>query len=149
MSVTDDRGDLIELIHRLYACTDDGRFDDLRSVFSEGVKAGAPGGGVVEGQDRLITTLSAAHSTGQRSQHLVHNVLVDVHGDQASVRADVIAIHCDSDKPEGRIAPEPGLTLSLRLRYEAIRSSEGWRVSRIDGDLLWASNTQPQAVPAS
>ncbi|HKN53791.1 MAG TPA: nuclear transport factor 2 family protein, partial [Amycolatopsis sp.] len=102
MSVTNDRGDLIELIHRLYACTDDGRFDDLRSVFSEGVKAGAPGGGVVEGQDRLITTLSAAHSTGQRSQHLVHNVLVDVDGDQAGVRADVIAIHCDSDKPEGR-----------------------------------------------
>nr|AXL06043.1 nuclear transport factor 2 family protein [uncultured bacterium] len=148
MSVSDDRGDITQLIYRFYACMDEGRFDDLRSVFSEKVTAPTPDGSVVEGPDAVIAQASRAHSPEERSQHLVHNVLVEVDGDKADVRADVIAILSEGDAPEGRLAPEPGYTVSMRMRYEVVRAPHGWCVSSIKGDLVWLRDTQSQPVPA-
>ncbi|WP_067800102.1 nuclear transport factor 2 family protein [Actinomadura formosensis] len=148
MSLTDDRVELTQLIYRFCALMDDGRFADLRSVLAEGVTAKDPGGAPVAGRDAVIANAAAAHSPGERSQHLVHSVLIDVDGDRAGIRANVVVILSDDAAPEGAIAPEPKLTISSCLRYEAVRSPEGWRVSSIDGDLVWASHKQPQAAPA-
>ncbi|MEU6998775.1 nuclear transport factor 2 family protein [Nonomuraea sp. NPDC046570] len=147
MSVTDDRGDITQLIYRLYACMDEGRLDDLRSVFSDEATARTPGG-VAEGRDAVIAQASRNHSAEERIQHFVHNVLIDVDGDYAGVRADVIVTFSDEAAPEGRLAPEPRFTLSTRFRYEVTRSPQGWRLSRLDATPVWASDKQPQTVPA-
>ncbi|RSN55637.1 MULTISPECIES: nuclear transport factor 2 family protein [Actinomadura] len=148
MSLTDDRADLTQLIYRFCTLMDEGRFEDLRSVFAEEVASKDPSGAPVRGRDAVIAGAAAAHSPGERSQHLVHNVLIDVDGDRADVTASVVVILSDDTAPEGAIAPEPKLTISSRLRYGAVRAPEGWRVSSIDGDLVWASHKQPEAAPA-
>ncbi|MFC4120333.1 nuclear transport factor 2 family protein [Nonomuraea zeae] len=145
--MTDDRGDLTQLIYRLYACMDEGRFTDLGSVFAETIAVRTPGG-LAEGKEAVIAQAARNHSPVERVQHFVHNVLVDVEGDHAGVRADVIVTFSDGAAPEGRLAPEPRFTLSERFRYEAIRSPEGWRLSRVDGTPVWASERQLQTTPA-
>jgi hypothetical protein len=145
MTVTDDRGDITQLIYRLYACLDEGRFDDLRPLFSEGITVRTPGG-VAEGRDAAIAQASRNHSREERVQHLVHNVLVDVNGDHADVRADVIVTFSADATPEGRLAPEPRLTLGERFRYEAARSPQGWRLSRVDATPVWAHDSRVDAT---
>ncbi|MEV0620384.1 nuclear transport factor 2 family protein [Nonomuraea sp. NPDC050404] len=135
-NLTDDRADLAELIYRLYACMDEGRFDGLRTVFADEISVRTPGG-LASGRETVIAQASRNHSTGERVQHFVHNPLVEVHGDHADVRADVIVTFSDADAPEDRLAPAPRRTLSERFRYEAIRSSEGWRLSRVDATPVW------------
>lgn len=145
MSVTDDRADVAQLIYRLYACMDEGRFGDLRSVFADEIAVRTPGG-PAEGREAVIAQAARNHSTEERVQHFAHNVLVEVDGDRAHVRADVVVTFSDAAAPEGRLAPEPRFTLGERFRYEAIRSPEGWRLSRVDATPVWASGDRRRAA---
>ncbi|MFB4282020.1 nuclear transport factor 2 family protein [Nonomuraea sp. MTCD27] len=150
MTMSDDRGDITQLIYRLYACMDEGRFDDLRSVFADEITVRTPGG-LAEGPDAAIAQAARNHSTEERIQHFVHNALVDVDADgrHAGVRADVIVTFSAAAAPEGQLAPEPRRTLSERFRYDVTRSPEGWRLSGVDATPVWVIENQPQdAVPA-
>ncbi|GAA4990350.1 hypothetical protein HD597_008008 [Nonomuraea thailandensis] len=142
-----DRTDVTQLVYRLYACMDEGRFTDLPSVFAHDISVRTPGG-LAAGRDAVIAQASRNHSTTERVQHFVHNPLVDVDGDHATVRADVVVTFTSADTPEGRTAPEPRYTLSERFHYEATRSPEGWRLSRVDGTPVWARGTNPPAAQA-
>ncbi|MEV0829787.1 nuclear transport factor 2 family protein [Nonomuraea rubra] len=146
-TVETDRTDVTQLIYRLYACMDEGRFADLTAVFSPAISVRTPGG-LASGRDAVIAQASRNHSTAERVQHFVHNPLVEVDGDHATVRADVIVTFTPGDTPEGRPAPEPRYTLSERFRYEATRSPGGWRLSRVDGTPVWACGTNPLAAQA-
>ncbi|MFB4267102.1 nuclear transport factor 2 family protein [Nonomuraea sp. GTA35] len=142
-----DRADVTQLIYRLYACMDEGRFAGLSSVFSDDISVRTPGG-LATGREAVIAQASRNHSTTERVQHFVHNPLVEVDGDHATVRADVIVTFTPDGTPDGRTAPEPRYTLSERFHYEATRSSEGWRLSRVDGTPVWARGTSPLAAQA-
>ncbi|MEU7617527.1 nuclear transport factor 2 family protein [Micromonospora rifamycinica] len=144
----DDRGDITQLIYRFYADTTEGKFDDLNKVLTEGVVVTNPGGGLTEGREKVIAGASEGFKTEDRVQELVSNVLIDLNGDKAKVRADVVQLFGSSVTPKGKIAPEPALTLNSRMRFEATRDSQGWRLSRIEGDVLWAVD-KPAAAPAA
>lgn len=145
----DDTGDLTQLVYRFYAYMEDGRFDDLDAVLSEKVVVSTPGMGVTEGREAVVSSAEEAAKTEDRAQHIITNVLVDVDGDKAKMRADVNQLLGSSTTPKGKIAPEPSLTISSRMRYEATHTSEGWRVSRIEGDVLWAIEGPPAAGAAA
>ncbi|MBX6384825.1 MAG: nuclear transport factor 2 family protein [Microbispora sp.] len=147
MSVTDDRADVAQVIYRLYACMDEGRFDELRSVFSDEIAVRTPGG-LAQGRDAVIAQAARNHSTEERVQHFVHNLLVEVDGGHADVRADVVVTFSDGEAPAGRLAPEPRFTLSERFRYEATRTPDGWRLSRVDSTPVWARGDRRRSVPA-
>jgi len=146
MTVTEDRDAITQLIFRFYALMDDGRFNALDAVLTEDVVAGTPGGGQAEGRKSVVDNAARAHTMEERTQHLVQNVLVDVDGDKATVRAGVIAMLGASTPPEGAMAPEPSMTLSTIMGYDVIRTAEGWRVKRIEGSVIWLT-TKP-LVPA-
>ncbi len=142
----DDRGDLTQLIYRFYDTMEARQFDKLTAVLAEGVVVSSGGMGTTEGRDKVIAQSAEAAKHEDRAQHVVTNVLVDVNGDKAKVSAFVDQLIGSSTTPKGKVAPEPMMTISSRMRYEATHTADGWRISRIEGDVLWA--TQAQAAPA-
>jgi hypothetical protein len=84
-----DRDEIETLVHRLGACLDEGRFDDLRTLFATDAVASTPGG-VAQGIDALIAQASRNHAPDDGIQHLISGVLVDRDGDTASVRANLL-----------------------------------------------------------
>jgi hypothetical protein len=135
----DDRGDLTELVYRFYDYMEKHRFDDLDQVLDAKVVAKDPGGGPIEGRDNVVANVTAAAKQEDRTQHVITNVIVDVTGDKAKVQAAVEQLFGSSTTPKGKIAPEPTMTLSSTMHFESVRTAQGWRISRIDGDLLWAT----------
>src|SRR5438045_7088963 len=89
VTVLSARNDITDLVYRLGVSLDDGRFDELRSIFTEDATASTPGGSV-EGIDALIAQASRNHSREQRNHHVITNVLVDLDGEQAKVRANLV-----------------------------------------------------------
>ncbi|NJP94475.1 nuclear transport factor 2 family protein [Nonomuraea sp. FMUSA5-5] len=142
-TTTDDRTDVTELIYRLYACMDEGRFTDLPALFADGISVRTPGG-LATGRDAVVAQAARNHSPEERVQHFVHNPLVEVDGDHATIRADVIVTFTPESTPQS--TPEPRYTLSERFRYEATRSPEGWRLSRVDGTPVWSTGTSRRAA---
>jgi SnoaL-like domain len=129
-----DRDEITRLVYRLGACLDEARFDDMRHLFVDDSVASTPGG-VAEGIDALIAQASRNHSPDAAIQHLITNVLVDLEGDRATVRANLLVTFARPD-PDAE-APS---ALAEVYRFVARRSSSGWRLARVEAQPIWASH---------
>ena len=139
MGTTDDRRDIEDLVQRLAACLDDGRFDDMRSLFTADATARTPGG-TAEGRDALVAQAARNHTPDKATQHLIAGVLVELAEHTAAVRANALVTFADRD---GR----PQLTMGEVYRLSARRTDEGWRLASVQTTPTW--RTQGSAAPVA
>jgi hypothetical protein len=98
--------------------------------------------GRVSGRERLVAALREIREPVAVLQHLVTGVIVDPHGDDADVRANIAAIFCDD---QHRPALEGASVWRGRLRL----SGDGWQVSEFSLSLVWSRRTIPAAGEVS
>lgn len=128
-----DRGEITDLVTRLGFWLDEKRFDGAREIFAEAVTVETPGGRA-QGMERLIEQARRNHEPFERMQHVITNVLIDLDGDRATVRANLIATlvpHAD--------APDLHFNLGERYAFEALRTPAGWRLSQVRVTPIWRS----------
>ena len=130
------RNAITELVYRLGVALDDGRFDDLRSIFTEDSTASTPGGSV-EGIDALIAQASRNHSRERRNHHVITNVLVDLDGERADVRANLVVTFARDAVPY--------FTLGEVYRFDARRTPDVWRLSRVESTPVWTTGSRDGA----
>ena len=123
------------VIPLIFAAIDDRRFDDLSAFYTAEVQADTALGHI-SGRDQLVATQRAVHEPVAVLQHLVTGVIVDPHGDDADVRANVMAVFCDEER---RPTLEGGSVWRGRLR----RSGDDWQVSEFSLDLAWSRGSIP------
>ena len=123
-----DRAELSDLISRLYVAMDAHQFDDLRGIFTDDATATTPGG-MASGREALIEQAARNHTSDVTHHHLTTNVLVEVDGDRASVRANQLVLFNRNNRVEQAIG-----TVN---RFTARRTADGWRLTTLDTDLLW------------
>ncbi|TQM42951.1 nuclear transport factor 2 family protein [Pseudonocardia cypriaca] len=139
MGTTDDRRDVEDLVQRLAACLDDGRFDDMRSLFTADATASTPGG-TAEGRDALVAQAARNHTPDKATQHLIAGVLVELAEHTATARANALVTFADRD---GR----PQLMMGEVYRFSARRTDEGWRLTSVQTVPTW--RTQETTAPAA
>lgn len=130
-----DRSELADLVSHQALWLDEQRFDDARSVFTEDATGDFPSG-PVHGVERLARQARRNHATFDRTQHVVTNILVDLDGDRATVRANLIANFIHDAK-----AAAPTFAIGERYRFEAVRTPRGWRFSRVEVAPVWRSSS--------
>ena len=133
---------IADLISGLGAWLDDKRFDDARSILTEDVTAETPGGSA-RGIDAVAEQARRNHDN-DRTQHVITDVLIDVAGDQATARANVVATFVAPDDDTA-----PHYTTGARYRLQAVRAPQGWRLSRVQVTPVWASGARPAATPST
>ncbi|WP_406273488.1 nuclear transport factor 2 family protein [Nocardia sp. NBC_00881] len=134
-----DRHQITALVDRLGRALDEGRFDDLRAIYTADATAKTPGG-TADGRDALITQASRNHTDDKQIQHFISNVIVDLRGDAADVRANLIAIFGPAANES---IPQPQYTLGEIYRFDAVRTREGWRLARVETTPIWSTGTRP------
>jgi hypothetical protein len=134
-----DRQAITDLISRLGLWLDEKRFDDAPSILTEDAAVETPGG-IAQGIVRVADQARRNH-TGDVTHHVITNVLIDLDGDRATAGANLIASFAE---PES----EPHYTLGERYRFEAVRTPQGWRLSRVHVVPIWRRGTRPVALPA-
>ena len=143
-----DRTEISDLVHRLGVCLDEGRFDEMRSLLIEEATARTPGG-TAEGRDALIGQASRNHRPEQAIQHVVTNLLVDLDGDRAKVRANLVVYFGPPEggppaEGPGPVLPPPvDYTLGEVYHFDLVRTPDGWRFSRVRTDPVWRSGSPP------
>jgi 3-phenylpropionate/cinnamic acid dioxygenase small subunit len=140
MAATDDRQDIEELVQRLAACLDDGRFDDMRSLFTADATARTPGG-TAEGRDALVAQAARNHTPDKATQHLIGGVLITLAEHTATVRANALVTFAD------RVDGRPELVMGEVYRFTARRTDEGWRLTSVETAPTW--RTQASAAPVA
>jgi hypothetical protein len=133
-----DRADLTDLLNRQGLWLDEQRFD-AASVFTNDATAQTQGGRA-QGLQAITALAHRTHAPFDRTQHVTSNVLIDLDGDRATVRANLIAtlVH-------DAAAHEPPYRVGERYRFKAVRTPRGWRFSRVEATRVWSSGELPSA----
>jgi SnoaL-like protein len=128
-----DRQAITDLVSRLGLWLDEKRFYDTESLFTKDVTVATPGG-QAKGVG-LVAAQARRNHDYERIQHVITNVLIDLDGDRAQVRANLIATLVPS-------AAEPAAhaTLGERYRFDVVRSGDGWRLARIEVEPVWKAD---------
>jgi hypothetical protein len=133
-SLLDDRFAITDLIYALGAALDEHRFDDLRDLFNENATVSTPGG-TAQGRDAIIAQATRNHQKYARLQHSMTNLLVDLDGDQAAVRANLHATFAGE-------TGVPELVLGAVYRFQALRTGQGWRLAGLAVTPIWRQTTE-------
>ncbi len=127
-----DRSEITDLVYRLGVSLDERRFDEMRSLLVEEATACTPGG-TAEGREAVIAQASRNHGRDERIQHVITNLLIELDGDRAHVRAKLLVHFAPpADTSESRLAPPVQFTLGEVYQFEVDRTSRGWRFSRVE-----------------
>ncbi|WP_067673220.1 nuclear transport factor 2 family protein [Nocardia miyunensis] len=118
-----DRAELTDLVARHSLWIDEGSFDETDRLFTEDVVVTSPRG-QASGIEALIGLVHAGHGTYAGTLHNKCNLVIDLDGDTATVRAHDIAVFVIDDKTEAVAA---GIH-----RYRARRTENGWRFNGLE-----------------
>jgi SnoaL-like domain len=144
-----DRAEIADLVSRLGMSLDEGRFDEMPSLLVEEATARTPGG-AVEGREAVVAQARKNHRPAWGIEHVITNVLVDLDGDRAEVRANLVLYAAAGGPPDADgptpppLAPAVTFTMGSVYRIAAVRTGEGWRLSRVDTVPVWMSGTRPR-----
>ena len=139
-----DRRVVEDLVNRLGACLDGGRFDEMVELLDQDATARTPGG-EAEGRDAVIAQARRNHRVENHIQHVITNVVVDLEGDHGRVRANHIAYFAPPGS--GDVAPLVAYTLGGIYHLELVRHDDGWRITRIETEPVWSSGSREAVAP--
>lgn len=129
-SASDDTAEITRLVTRLGAALDEHDFQTLPQLFTPDATATTPGGTAV-GRDNVITQATRNHTDFPNLQHIVSGVLVDLDGDKADVRANLVGYFGRADNPE------PVRQIGGIYRFGAVRTADGWRFNSLTVRQVW------------
>lgn len=138
-----DRQDITDLVSSLGRCLDERNFEGLRDLFTTDAAVTTPGG-TAAGHDALVEQARRGHSADQGIQHVITNLLIDVDGNRAGVRANLLVSFARS----GPSDPQPFL-LGEVYRLELRRSEDGWRFTGLSSAPVWSLNRPAGRAPLS
>ena len=136
-----DKAEITDLVSRLGRILDERRFEDIRSIATEDVVADFPthaAAAQLRGVEALTEHGRRSMGRFERTQHVTTNVMIDLDGDRARVRANLIATHV-------RAAGQPNVHYDAGEYYlfDAVRTPEGWRLCRINPNAVWYAGERP------
>jgi hypothetical protein len=138
-----DRQHIVDLITELGRCLDERDFESLRGLFTDDAGVTTPGG-TATGHDALVEQARRRHSADDGIQHVITNPIIDLDGDRAAVRANLLVSFARS----GPADPEPFL-LGEVYRFELRRVDGSWRFTSLRSTPVWTLNRPASlALPA-
>ncbi|MGW6197522.1 nuclear transport factor 2 family protein [Kribbella sp. NPDC055110] len=118
-----DRSELADLVYRHSLWIDERRYDESDRLFTEDVVLRSRRG-EVEGIQALVDTARERHDDYVRTLHNKSNLVIEIQGETATVRAHDTAVYVLDDKTEAIAA--------AIHHYRARRTEKGWRFDQLE-----------------
>ncbi|MGW1495722.1 nuclear transport factor 2 family protein [Streptomyces sp. NPDC002402] len=145
MTSTRSTAEIGSLLDRYLVGLDDEKLDDdwAKRLFTDDAVVEFPMSRH-EGIDGLAAYHRGALAAFERTQHLGSRAVVELDGERARLRANLISTHVhlpDQALPDGELPPL--FATGTFVTGEARRTSGGWRLSLLSFRLIWATGSPP------
>ncbi len=127
-----DRLAVADVIVRYGSSLDENDWPRLATCFVPDVTSILAGGPPIEGYEDLQAAVRFALGAYERTQHHIADQEVEVDGDAATLRANLIATHVH----DGTTFVVGGV-----YRERLVRTPEGWRICHHELEALWMEGT--------
>jgi len=117
-----DRAELTDLVNRHSLWIDEARYDESDRLFTEDVVVESLRGQAV-GIEALVGLARKGHDNYVRTSHNKSNLVIEIDGDTATVRAHDIAVFVLDENTEAFAAAVH--------HYTARRTEDGWRFNHL------------------
>jgi SnoaL-like protein len=131
-----DRDRIMALMNRYFATVDDANGLDAewaRSIFSEDVRV-EHRGFTLEGLEDLAVGNRFVRDGWDRTFHVSTNAQVELDGDRAHLRAQLLAIHVH---PES--TPQEPYIIANVFEADVLRTLDGWRFQTLNLRPVWST----------
>jgi hypothetical protein len=133
-----DRDRILALTNRYFSTIDDATSLDAdwaRSIFSEDVRV-EHRGFTLEGIEDMAVGNRFVREGWDHTFHIATNAQIDLDGDCAHLRAQLLAIHLHPESTP----PEPYIIANV-VDAEAVRTPQGWRFQTLNFRPVWSTGT--------
>lgn len=127
-----DRLAVAEVITRYGSSLDESNWERLSTCFAPDVTSVLAGGDPIHGYEDLEAAVRFALGAYERTQHHIAGQEIEIDGDTAVLRANLIATHVH----DGQTFVVGGV-----YRERLVRTPDGWRISYHELDALWMEGT--------
>jgi hypothetical protein len=141
-----DRDRITALMNRYFATIDDASSLDAewaRSIFSEDVHV-EHRGIILQGMEDLAVGNRFVRNGWDRTFHVSTNAQIELDGDRAHLRAQLLAIHVHP----ASTPPEPYVIANV-FEADTVRTSDGWRFQTLNLRPVWSSGKSHFDLEAS
>jgi len=132
-----NKSEVASVMHRYFRALDEKNFDarHLASIFTAEAKVTRPNGASLIGPKEISAKKASLALKG--SQHLLTGHDISIHGNQATVRANLVAMHMWQGSKASANNPENFFVAGGVIHSELVQRDGQWKISQISNDVVW------------
>ena len=134
-----DKLAITELLTKYFQLIDDKEFavDKMQALFTEDGSLTRPNDNVVSGPAEIAASNTESFARFRATQHLPSGFVIQITGDEATLRANVMAMHLWADGHGDPNSLERYFVGGVVVRASARRTADGWRLTKLGGRNVW------------
>jgi SnoaL-like domain len=134
-----NKSEVTSVMHRYFRALDEKHFDaqHLASIFTAEAKVTRPNGASLIGPKEISASHENSFARFEGSQHLLTGHDISIHGNQATVRVNVVAMHMWQGSNTSANDPENYFVAGGVITSELVQADGRWKISQIRNDVVW------------
>jgi ketosteroid isomerase-like protein len=134
-----NKSEVASVMHRYFRALDEKNFDaqHLASIFTAEAKVTRPNGASLIGPKEISASHEKSFARFEGSQHLLTGHDISIHGNQATVRANLVAMHMWQGSKASANNPENFFVAGGVIHSELVQTDGQWKISQISNDVVW------------
>jgi ketosteroid isomerase-like protein len=134
-----DEALIIRVVNTFFRALDEKHVDGsyFRQILTEDALVIRPNGATTVGLANIVDGFARSFGRFEATQHLLTGHHVDVDGDTAAVRANLVAIHIWNDHPVEATMLDRSFTAGGVITADLRRFPDGWRISKTENRVIW------------
>ncbi|MBD1322462.1 nuclear transport factor 2 family protein [Gordonia hankookensis] len=130
---------IVRLVTTYFRLLDEQDFDEWRfhEIFHDDATIVRPDGSETIGPHHIAASHARNFARFESSQHLLTGHDVQVTGDIADLRFNLVAIHLWKDRPEAADLNDRAFTAGGVVTARLTRLPEGWRITQLQNRVVW------------
>lgn len=134
-----DDARIIRVVNTYFRALDEKQFGESRfgQILASDARVIRPNGAATVGPANIADSHARSFARFEATQHLLTGHDVDVDGDTAVVRANLVAIHIWNDRPVEASMLDRSFTAGGVITATLRRFTDGWRISELENHVIW------------